>query len=472
MTESNSSNIKTPKDLRNYQIASTKFILKHPRVMLAERMGLGKTVATLTAIKYLINRFQINNVLVIAPLRVARKVWSDEIRDWTHLPDLKISKIIGNAETRSTAMEAHADIHLINFENVLWLVNHFKRKGDTQFRRPWPWDMIVVDESSGFKNQHTQRWKALRRVIQKTTRVVELTGTPAPNGLVDLWAQVYLLDYGKRLGKTLTAFRERWFSPPGYGQFKWMPYAHAEKEIHERLKDIVFSLNTDDFLELPPVMYNTIRVDLTSTQMNDYLRMEKMYFMKIGEKEITAVSAGVLFGKLLQLANGAIYTNKEGDWELFHDAKLDALQEIIEVTPGNVMVVHNFRADLARIQKRLLDTNINFRKLDKPKDEDDWNAGKIRALLLHPKSAGHGLNLQHGGETIVWFGLNPSLELYEQASARIAGGLRRLGKNVEIHHIVTDGTIDEVVMDMIAQKEATQNRLLDALNRRKEVLGL
>jgi len=432
-------------------------------------MGLGKTIATLTALDILRGTFEVGNILVVAPLRVARKVWTDEIRKWDHVRHLHVEKIIGTAEQRTAAMNAPADIHTVNFENLVWLINHYKEKGSTRLKQPWPWDTVVLDEASGFKSKHTQRWKALKRVIRETERFIELTGTPAPNGLVDVWAPVYFLDFGARLGKTLTAYRNRWFAPPGYGRFRWEPFDHSEEQIHDRLKGIALAMRAEDYLDLPPVMPLTVRVEMPDEQRRQYAKMERKFFIELGGKQITAVNRGVLWGKLLQLANGALYTDSKGAWLPFHDAKLEALQELVGAsldTGHPVMIIHNFRSDIERISTLLKRMKVKHRTLVTENDENAWNAGKIEALSLHPASAGHGLNLHDGGETIIWYGLNPSLELYEQANGRLAGGLRRIGKNVRIHHLVTDNTVDEDVMEMLASKDKTQERLFTALKRR------
>ncbi len=450
--------------LREYQRHASEFVEETGNCALWVDMGLGKTVITLTAIVDMMHGFEVDKVLVIAPLRVARKTWADEIRQWAHTQGLTVSLIIGTAKQRRAAIQADADIYCINRENTEWLVEQHvvKRR---QIRR-WKWDTVVIDESSSFKSRAAKRWQALRRVRQLFERCIQLTGTPSPNGLMDLWAQIYLLDQGERLGKTLTAFRERWFNPPGYNQFKWTLKAGAEDEIMERLRDICLTLREEDYLELPPVMRNYIPAYLTPEQWDQYQTLERDYVIEINEKDVTAVNAGVLAGKLLQLANGAVYTDAPA-WESFHDGKLEVLLEILEDLDGPVIVCYNFKSDLARIQTALTKTKVNWDLLSDTASEDRFNTGDTDVLLMHPASAGHGLNLHFSGaEHIIWFGLNWSLELYQQANARLTGGHRRKNRNVVIHHIVTEGTIDDDVIGALDVKEGGQERLLNAMRRR------
>ena len=451
-------------DLYDYQQHMADWVFENPRCALWVDMGLGKTVGTLTALVRLINQFYVGQVLVIAPLRVARKTWSDEIEKWAHTQGLTVSKIVGNAKQRTRAMYAEADIYTINRENVEWLVAHFARDGKLIQR--WPWDTVVLDESRSFHNRSTNRWKAIRRVLKYIDRLVELTGTPSPQGLMDLWGQVYLLDQGQRLGKTLTAFRQRWFDPPGYNQYKWKPKPHAEQEIKELLADICLTLREEDYLELPPVTYNYIPAFLTDGQRQQYQTLERKAVVEVNDKTITAVNAGALAGKLLQLANGAVY-HSAPDWEFFHDGKIEVLMEILEQTQGPVMVCYNFKSDLARLESALTKAKVNWDRLTDTDSEVRWNNGATDVLLLHPASAGHGLNLhESGAETLVWFGLNWSVELYQQANARLIGGHRRKDRNVVIHHIVTEGTIDDDVRWALKAKADSQDRLMDAMKRR------
>lgn len=427
-------------------------------------MGLGKTVIVLTAILELTFQLEVDKVLVIAPLRVARKTWSDEIKIWAHTQGLTVSIIIGTAKERRAAIKCDADIYCINRENTQWLVDEHVH-GQKQVQR-WIWDTVVIDESSSFKSRQAKRWQKLRKVRQLFNLCIELTGTPRPNGLMDLWAQIYLIDRGERLGKTLTAFRNRWFDPPGYNQFKWRPKGFAEDEIMERLSDICLALREEDYLELPPIMRNYIPAYLTPKQREKYELLERDYVVEINEKDITAVNAGVLAGKLLQLANGAVYTTAPA-WEAFHDGKIEVLLEVLEQLDGPIMVCYNFKSDLTRIQAALTKAKINWDLLSDTASEDRWNEGVTDTLLLHPASAGHGLNLHFSGsENIIWFGLNWSLELYQQANARLAGGHRRENRNLVIHHIVTEDTLDEDVIDALSIKEGGQERLLNAMRKR------
>jgi SNF2 family DNA or RNA helicase len=427
-------------------------------------MGLGKTIIVLTAILELMRLFEVDKILVIAPLRVARKTWLDEIKTWAHTQGLTVSIIVGTAQERRSAIKRDADIYCINRENTQWLVDEHVH--GTQVVQPWKWDTVVLDESSSFKSRAAKRWQKLRKVRQLFTRCIELTGTPSPNGLMDLWAQVYLLDKGHRLGKTLTAFRNRWFDPPGYNQFKWEPKAHAEQEIMEKVNDICLTLREEDYLELPDVVRNHIPAYLTAEERHQYETLERHYVVEINDKDITAVNAGVLAGKLLQLANGAVYTVAPA-WEEFHRGKIEVLLEILEDLNGPVMVCYNFKSDLARLKVALTKAKVNWDLLTDTHSEDRWNAGEIRVLLLHPASAGHGLNLHlSGSENIIWFGLNWSLELYQQANARLIGGHRRQNRNVVIHHIVTENTIDEDVIAALEYKENGQERLLNAMRKR------
>ena len=455
-------------ELRQYQHHATYFIKEAVRhgtgCALWMDMGLGKTVITLTAILELIQELEVEKVLVIAPLRVARKVWQDEVNIWAHTQELRISHIIGTALRRKAAIRKDADIYCINRENTKWLVD-LHIDGRKQLHR-WRWDMVVIDESSSFKSRSAKRWQALRKIRQLFGPCIELTGTPSPNGLMDLWAQIYLLDKGERLGKTLTAFRDRWFNPPGYNQFKWTPKDHAEHEIKEKLQDICLSLREQDYLELPEVVYNYIPTYLTPEERDQYNTLERDYIVEINEQDITAVNAGVLAGKLLQLANGAVYTVAPV-WEEFHRGKIEVLLEILEEINGPCIVCYNFKSDLFRLKVALTKAKVNWDVLVDTDSEDRWNDGATDVLLLHPASAGHGLNLHYSGaEHLIWFGLNWSLELYQQANARLIGGHRRQDRNVIIHHIVTEGTMDDDVIAALEFKDDGQERLLNAMRKR------
>lgn len=441
---------------RPYQQYAIEQIIKKPRLGLMLDMGLGKSVITLTAIERLINDyFVVNRVLVIAPLRVAESTWESEIHKWEHLRNVTISKVLGNEKERLEALNNVADIYIINRENVVWLVNTVRSK--------WDFDMVVIDESSSFKNHTSKRFRALRRVLPKIKRLVELTGTPAPNSMLDLWAQIYLLDSGARLGKTIGAFRKKYFTPGfsnGYTVYNWNMNKGADKEITKCISNICISMKSEDYLDLPDIIYNEVVVNLTKNELTLYKNFEKDLVININENEIAANSAGVLSNKLLQMSNGFLYDEK-GIAVNIHNAKINALKEIIEVTEGkNILVFYWFKHDVEVLKKELK----NAKELKSAQDIEDWNKGKISIMLVHPASAGHGLNLQYGGNIVVWYGLTWSLELYQQANKR----LHRSGQthNVIIHHLVAKGTIDEDVMIALKNKTAGQNKMLAAIKAR------
>lgn len=418
-------------------------------------MGLGKTVSTLTAINELMyDRFEISKVLVIAPKRVADDTWTSEAMKWDHLQHLRFSKVLGTAKQREQALKADADIYLINRENVAWLVDHLKRI--------WPFDMIVVDELSSFKSNQALRFKKLRMVRPLSRRFVGLTGTPAPNGLMDLWPQVYLMDQGERLGKTITGYRDRYFYPGkrnGFTVFSWEPKEGAQDVIQEKISDICVSMKAEDYLQMPDLTVNDIPVTLSPSEKRQYDNLEKEKLLELDGQEITALSAAATWGKLLQLANGAVYGD-EGEPVILHDKKLDALEDILDASCGHpVLVFYNFRHDYERLKERF--KSLKPRTLGDSKDIRDWNEGRIPLLLAQPASMGHGLNIQAGGHIIVWFGLNPSLELYQQANAR----LYRQGQKsaVIIHRLVTKGTVDEDVINKLEAKDDRQENLMEML---------
>lgn len=456
--------MKTRANLRSYQERASRFIKEHPSCALWAEMGLGKTISMATAFSDLRDGFRSKRMLIIGPLRVARGVWSREIEEWDHVKHLKLVKIIGTERERLAAIDAKASVHTINRENVTWLVNQFVK--DKKQVKHWPWDLVVLDESSSFKSSSAKRWKSLRKIRRLFPRCVELTGTPAPNGLEDLWAQIFLLDQGERLGRTKTAFRERWFSPPPYQEFgKWTAKPHAFREIMAAVSDIVLTLRAEDYLELPPVLNNIVRVQLPEAAMGAYKRMEKRYITETFKgRVVTAVNAAVCAGKLLQLANGAIYLDERKSFETLHDEKIDALLEILEEAEGPVLICYNFVSDLARLGEALSGLGKTWDLLKSEQSIERWNAGKTDYLVMHPASAGHGLNLQHSGaNTIVWFGLGWNLEFYQQANARLTGGLRREGRSIVIHHIVADGTIDDRVVRVLTGKATTQEDLMKGL---------
>lgn len=441
-----------------YQKYATEKIINLPACGLFLEMGLGKTVSTLTAINELIyDRFEVERVLVIAPKRVADDTWTSEAEKWDHLRCLTFSKILGTAAQREAALQVKADIYLINRENVVWLVD--------KLRKQWPFDMVVVDELSSFKSNQAKRFKALRAIRPLIKRFVGLTGTPAPNGLMDLWPEVYLLDCGERLGKTITGYRDRYFYPGkrnGYTVFTWEPKEGAEEAIHQKISDICISMKAEDYLRLPEQVVNDIRIRLAPEEMHKYRELEKEKLMDLDGQEITALSAAAVWGKLLQLANGAVYDD-DGGATMLHDKKLDALEEIVEAACGHpVLVFYNFRHDYDRLMARF--ERLSPRTIQTSGDIRDWNAGRIRLLLAQPASMGHGLNIQVGGHIIVWFGLNPSLELYQQANAR----LHRQGQKqaVIIHRLITKGTVDEDVIKKLETKDQRQDSLMEAVKAR------
>ncbi|MDF2873345.1 MAG: chromatin-remodeling complex subunit snf22 complex subunit snf22 [Sporomusa sp.] len=439
-----------------YQDYATGRIIDLTASALFLEMGMGKTVSTLTAIAELLhNRFDVAKVLVIAPLRVADDTWSRESEKWAHTRYLKIAKVLGSESERLRALQEKADIYCINRENVEWLVEYYGKK--------WPFDMVVIDESSSFKSPKARRFKALRKVRPFIKRIVELTGTPRPNSLMDLWAQIYLLDQGERLGKTVTGYRERYFEPDKRNRttiFSWKPKPGAEEAIYAKLADICVSMQAKDWLNLPERIDNFIPVKLPAAAYEQYKRLERDLLLPMVGGDIVANTASVLSNKLLQMANGAAY-DENGKVTKIHDAKLTALDDIVETANGEpVLVFYWYKHDLERLQAHYPKARI----LDTAKDIADWNAGKVPVMLAHPASVGHGLNLQDGGHMIVWFGLTWSLELYQQANAR----LYRQGQlhSVIIHHLVAVGTVDELVaraLDGKAEGQETMMRAVKAL---------
>lgn len=444
----------------SYQEEAKNFILKNPAAGVFMDMGMGKSVVTLTAIDELMNDYlEINKVLVIAPKRVAEDTWSREISKWDHTQHLRISKILGTEKQRQEALRAKADIYVINRENVEWLVKQLGLK--------WDFDMVVIDELSSFKNHQSKRFRALRKVRPFMKRIVGLTGTPAPNGYLDLWPEVFLLDRGERLEKTITAYRAKYFNTlvrPGFQLYTIKD--GCREEINNKIKDICISMKAKDYLKLKEPLLINVPVILDKKEMDKYRAMEKEALLEIEGKEITAINAAAVTNKLLQMANGAVYDEKRNVTEI-HDKKLERLQELIEGANGNpVLVYYSFLHDKDRIKAYLKD---DVRELNTAADIRDWNDKKIKVLLAHPASAGHGLNLQDGGNVIIWFGLPWSLELYLQANKR----LDRQGQLecVIIHHLITEGTVDEDVLKVLQGKEQRQEELLEALKVRIKNIG-
>ncbi|MBC8587470.1 DEAD/DEAH box helicase [Paratissierella segnis] len=447
----------------DYQEYATQWILDKEKAGLLLDMGMGKSVITLTAIDELMfNYFEVSKVLVIAPLRVAESTWDEEAAKWDHLKHLKISKVLGTEKERINALYTKADIYIINRENVKWLVD--------KCGKDWPFDMVVIDELSSFKSHRAQRFKALRKVRPFMKRVVGLTGTPAPNGLIDLWSQIYLLDGGERLGKTITGYREKYFLPDKRNQhivFTYKLKEDAEEAIYEKLSDICVSMKAEDYLKLPERINNIIPIYLPKKAKDKYDQLERDLLLPLKDSDIVANTAGVLANKLLQMSNGAVY-DEDGDVREIHNAKLKALEDTIEAANGKpVLIFYSYKHDLDRIRKHLKRDDLTV--LDTSEDIKNWNEGKIPIMLAHPASAGHGLNLQAGGNIIIWFGLTWSLELYSQANAR----LYRQGQkqNVIIHHLVSKGTMDEDVMKALEGKEVGQEALLNAVKARVRKMG-
>lgn len=436
-----------------YQKTAFERILATPKIGLFLEMGLGKTVVTLTAIEQLMySDFEISRVLVIAPKRVAEDTWSRETEKWDHLKHLTISKVLGAAAQRREALKKDADIYVVNRENVKWLADGLK---------DWPFDMVVIDELSSFKSRASERFKALRKVMPTVKRVVGLTGTPTPNGYLDLWSQIYLLDRGERLEKTIGAYRELYFTPGmrnGYTVYSWNLKPGADKTIQAKIADICVSMKAEDYLTMPERIDNIVNVTLTPIEMAKYKELEKQSI--IDGTDIVALSAAAIGNKLLQIANGRVYDAEQNVIDI-HSQKIEALAEILDVNSEPVLVFYNFKHDLDALQKAFPEGKI----LDTSEDIAAWNAGKTRLIFAHPASVGHGLNIQAGGHIIVWYGLTWSLELYEQANAR----LYRQGQNkaVIIHHLVAKGTIDEQVMRVLAAKGDTQAELMRAINERR-----
>lgn len=433
----------TPHD---YQKTAIQAIIENDNYGLFLDMGLGKSIITLSAIEKLIyDYFDIQKVLIVAPKKVAQSTWSQEALKWEHTKHLRVSKILGSSEERRKAYYKDADIYVINRENIPWLFSNFSNK----------FDMLVIDESSSFKNPQAKRFKALRKEHFK--RVVILTGTPAPNTLIDLWSQIYLLDRGARLGKTISNYRNSFFTPDkvnGHIVYSYKLKKGADGEIYRKIDDICMSMKADDYLKLPKLINNNIFVEMTDKEKAIYKKLEHDAVVTIGDNEITAINAATIGNKLMQLANGAVYT-EDKDIVNIHNHKLEALKEISE--DNRLLVFYNYKHDLDKLKSEFKDARV----LTDDNDVIDWNLGKIKMLLAHPASAAYGLNLQQGGNIIVWYGLNWSLELYQQANAR----LYRQGqeKPVIIHHLLTKGTIDEHIIKVLQQKEKRQNELLGAL---------
>ena len=439
-------------------------IIENSSVGLFLDMGLGKTVITLTALNELRrNRWEVSKPLIIAPKKVAEATWTTEVKKWEHLKDMRIVPVLGNVQQRLRALNTPADAYVINRENTQWLVEHL--------RNSWSFDMVVLDESSSFKNSSSKRFKALKLIRSKIKRFVELTGTPASNGLEDLWAQIYLLDGGARLGKTLGAYRDRYFVPSKRNRttiFSYEPKEGSFEVIQQAVSDICISMKANDYLALPDVVYDDVPVALNAGARKAYEQLETDFLLQIDADTITAGSAGVLTGKLLQLCNGAIYSEEHKAVRI-HDCKIEAFMELIERLNGqHALVFYNFKHDCERLVELLSKTKLRIRVYSKAQDESDWNNGEIDILLAHPASCGYGLNLQQGGHHVIWFGLTWSLEQYEQANKR----LHRQGQKhpVIIHNLIVQSGMDEMVVSALKSKSDMQNALMTALKARIEKL--
>ncbi len=441
-----------------YQRYAAEYIKAHPAAAVFLACGLGKTSITLTAVNELMfDSFEIHRALVIAPIRVASFSWPAEIEKWDHLEGLKYSVAVGTAAERLAALKKQADIYLINRENVQWLIS--------ESGIPFDFDMVVIDELSSFKNHQTKRFKALMKVRPKVKHIVGLTGTPSSNGLMDLWAEFRLIDMGERLGRFIGQYRTSYFRPDkqnGQVVFSYKPLPGAEKQIYSKISDITISMKSTDHLRMPELVDSRYTVYLSETEREKYEELKKDLVLQLPDGEVTAANAASLSGKLSQMADGAIYTDA-GESIAIHERKLDALEDIIEAAYGRpVLVAYWFRHDLERISGRLQKLKIPYARLDTDGSIRKWNAGEIPVALIHPASAGHGLNLQGGGNTLVWFGLTWSLELYQQTVAR----LWRQGQESEtvvVQHIITKGTIDERIMKALSEKDTTQAALIDAV---------
>ena len=439
-----------PHDYQKYVI---RYIEEHPLAAVLLDMGLGKTSITLTAINDLLfDSFDVHKVLVVAPLRVARDTWSAEIEKWSHLKDLRYSIVVGTERERLKALSIPADIYIINRENVQWLVE------DSGF--PFDFDMAVIDELSSFKNHQSKRFKAFMKVRPKLKRIVGLTGTPAGNGLIDLYAEFRLLDMGERLGRFISQYRDAYFQPDkrnGMIIYSYKPLPYAEQQIYRRISDITISMKATDHLKMPELISLEYTVQLTEKQKEKYEKLKKELVLTSDDNEVTAANAAALSNKLSQMASGAVYSD-DGSIVEVHDGKLDALEDIIESMNGKpLLVAYWFKHDLERIKKR-----FDVREIKSSEDISDWNSGKIPVALIHPASAGHGLNLQSGGSTLVWFSLPWSLELYQQTNAR----LWRQGQTsntVVIQHIITKDTIDAKILNALKAKDTTQAELISAV---------
>lgn len=441
-----------------YQEYTIEFIKNNPIAAVFLDLGMGKTVSTLSAIvEMMYDSFEISKVLIIAPLRVAKHTWSGEIEKWEHLAGLRYSVVVGTAKQRIKALQKEADIYIINRENVPWLIE--------ESGQPFNYDMLVIDELSSFKNWQSKRFRSLMKVRPLVKRIVGLTGTPSSNGLMDLFAEFKILDMGARLGRFIGQYRLNYFKPDRFNgpvvySYKLLP--GAEQQIYEKIDDITISMKATDHLEMPELISSEYLVYLSEKELDLYEEMKKDLVLNLPGGEITAANAASLSGKLTQMANGAVYADDETFVEL-HDKKLDALEDVIEASNGqSLMVAYWYKHDLIRIEKRLNEIGVHYERLDSDASIEKWNRGELPIALVHPASCGHGLNLQSGGSTLVWFGITWSLELYQQTNAR----LYRQGQaanTVKIIHLISKGTVDERIMKALSLKDNTQAALIEAV---------
>lgn len=448
----------TPEQLHGYQRYAADFIVDHDAAAILLDCGCGKTVITLTAIESLLrDRFDVGRILVICPIRVAQ-VWAEEIGKWSHLQGLRFSIAVGTESQRRYALGADADIYIVNRDVVPWLVENYGGAA-------WKWDMLILDELSSFKNPQTKRFKALLKVRPKVRRIVGLTGTPSSNGLMDLWAEYRLLDLGERLGKFIGGYRNTYFRPDktnGIIVYSYKPLPGAEERIYSRIADMTVSIRCTDVLRMPELISVPYEVTMSEEEKDVYTRLKQDLVLSLPDGEVTASNAAALSGKLSQMSNGAVY-NDDGGVVTIHSRKLDALEDLIEAANGKpVLVAYWFKHDYDRITERLRSIGIRYAKIDTEESISRWNRKMIPVGLIHPASAGHGLNLQAGGSTLIWFGLTWSLELYIQTNARL-WRQGQVSSTVVIQHIVTKGTVDERILKALQQKEVTQDALMDAV---------
>ena len=448
------------RDLHRYQIRMIDWLLTHKRCALWAGVGLGKTVTALTAVEHLIQKKETNKVLIIAPLRVAKFVWPSEMTKWNHLKHMQCTVIHGSRKAREGLLQSDHRIHVINRENVVWLVDELAKS------RRWPYDCVIIDESSAFKNSKSKRFKALRQANHKIDRLIELTGTPASNGLLDVWAQVHLLDGGERLGRTMTRYKEMYFDSDYMG-WNFTPKIGAKPQIYNKIQDICLTLNKNDYLQLPPVNNNIIHLNMGGEEQEQYEELERRFILEIQNETVTASQAGVLSNKLLQFCGGAVYhdstTGQPQQWVEVDDTKMTALAEMIDEMAGEpLLVAYNYKHELFRLREKFPHGKV----LNTKADEEKWNSKEIPLMFVQPQSVGHGLNLQAGGNNLVWFSLTWDLELYDQLNGRID----RQGqtKPVFIHHLVLRDTIEEKVLMRLENKALTQAELLEAMKREQK----